>query len=43
MPVIKEKKALVSLLQRMYWIESEMEQLGTWEARIEMMDENLEA
>jgi hypothetical protein len=43
MPVIKEKKVLVSLLQRMYWIESEMEQLGTWEARIEMMDENLEA
>jgi hypothetical protein len=27
----------------MYWIESEMEQLGTWEARIEMMDESLEA
>jgi len=43
MPVIKDKKILASLLQRMYWIESEMEQLGTWEARIEMMEENLEA
>lgn len=27
----------------MYWIESEMEQLGTWEARIELMDENIQA
>ncbi|MDG6243580.1 MAG: hypothetical protein QCH31_04195 [Methanolobus sp.] len=27
----------------MYWIESEMEQLGTWEARVEMMDENIDA
>jgi hypothetical protein len=43
MPVIKDKKVLASLLQRMFWIESEMEQLGTWEARIEMMEENLEA
>ncbi|AFV24819.1 hypothetical protein Mpsy_2616 [Methanolobus psychrophilus R15] len=43
MPIIKDKKILVSLLQRMFWIESEMEQLGTWKARIEMMEENLEA
>lgn len=43
MPAIKDKKILASLMQRMYWLESEMEQLGTWEARIEMMDENLEA
>ncbi|TGC10738.1 hypothetical protein CUN85_04540 [Methanolobus halotolerans] len=27
----------------MYWVEMEMEQMGTWEGRLEMMDENLEA
>lgn len=43
MPVIKDKKILAALMQRMYWLEAEMEQLGTWEARIEMMEENLEA
>ncbi|MDN5310830.1 MAG: hypothetical protein PWP14_2224 [Methanolobus sp.] len=43
MPAIKDKKILASLMQRMYWIESQMEQLGTWEGRIELMDENLEA
>lgn len=43
MPVIKDKVTLEKMLQRMYWIEAEMEQLGTWEARIEMMDENVAA
>ena len=43
MPAIKDKITLEKLLQRMYWIEAEMEQLGTWEARIEMMDDNIAA
>jgi hypothetical protein len=43
LPAIKDKITLEKLLQRMYWIESEMEQLGTWEARIEMMDDNIAA
>jgi hypothetical protein len=43
LPVIKDKVTLEKMLQRMYWIEAEMEQLGTWEARIEMMDENVAA
>jgi hypothetical protein len=43
LPAINNKRILASLLQRMYWIESEMEQLGTWEARIELMDENIQA
>ncbi|WP_406659685.1 hypothetical protein V7O66_07485 [Methanolobus sp. ZRKC3] len=43
MPAIKNKRILTSLLQKMYWIESEMEQLGIWEARIELMNENIEA
>jgi len=37
MAVIKDRSALTSLLKRMYWIEAEMEQLGTWEARIQLM------
>lgn len=41
--MIKDKVTLEKMLQRMYWIEAEMEQLGTWEARIEMMDENVAA
>ncbi|WP_406656729.1 hypothetical protein V7O62_12815 [Methanolobus sp. ZRKC2] len=43
MPAIKDREVLISLIQKMYWVESEMEQMNTWEARIEMMDENLEA
>ena len=43
MAVIKEKSVLAALLKRMYWIEAEMEQLGTWEARIQFMGENIEA
>ncbi|MBN2110695.1 MAG: hypothetical protein JW705_06365 [Methanosarcinaceae archaeon] len=43
MPAIENKEVLISLMQKMYWIEAEMEQMNTWEARIEMMDENLEA
>jgi len=42
-PPINNKQILASQLQRMYWIESEMEQLGTWEARVELMDENIQA
>ncbi|WP_245747893.1 hypothetical protein [Methanolobus profundi] len=41
--MIKDKISLEKLLQRMYWIEAEMEQLGTWEARIEMMEDNVAA
>ncbi|MDF1534399.1 MAG: hypothetical protein P1P69_07870 [Methanosarcinaceae archaeon] len=36
---IKQKEVIISMLQKMYWVETEMEQLGTWEARIEMMGE----
>ena len=36
---IKQKEVVVSMLQKMYWIEAEMEQFGTWEARIELMGE----
>jgi len=36
---IKQKEVVVSMLKKMYWVEAEMEQLGTWEARIEMMGE----
>lgn len=43
MPVINNKTTLEKLLQRMYWIEAEMEQLGTWEARLEMMDDSVAA
>lgn len=43
MPTIKDKEVLISLMQKMYWLELEMEQMGTWEGRLEMMDENLEA
>ncbi|MDK2830656.1 MAG: hypothetical protein PWQ75_408 [Methanolobus sp.] len=43
LPAINDKVTLEKMLQRMYWIEAEMEQLGTWEARIEMMDENVAA
>ncbi len=43
MPAINDKTTLENLLQKMYWIEAEMEQLGTWEARIELMDENIDA
>ena len=43
MPTIDNKEVLVSLMQKMYWLELQMEQMNTWEARIEMMDENLEA
>ncbi len=43
LPTIKNRITLEKLLQKMYWIEAEMEQLGTWEARIEMMNENIEA
>ncbi|WP_340818876.1 hypothetical protein [Methanolobus sp. WCC4] len=43
LPVIKDRTTLEKLLQRMYWIEAEMEQLGTWEARIELMDEDVSA
>ncbi|WP_242492618.1 hypothetical protein [Methanolobus psychrotolerans] len=41
--MITDKITLEKLLQRMYWIETEMEQLGTWEARIEMMEDNVAA
>lgn len=43
MVMIKEKGVFTALLKRMYWIEAEMEQLGTWEARIQFMGENIEA
>ncbi len=43
MPIINNKITLEKLLQKMYWIESEMEQLVTWEGRIELMNENIEA
>lgn len=43
MPIIKDKQNLATLMQRMYWVESEMEQMGTWEARIELMDEHFDA
>lgn len=43
MVTIKDRSVLVALLRRMYWIEAEMEQLGTWEARIQFMGENIEA
>jgi hypothetical protein len=43
LPAIKNKVTLEKTLQRMYWIEAEMEQLGTWEGRIEMMDDNVAA
>jgi hypothetical protein len=43
MVTIMDKDVLVALLRRMYWIEAEMEQLGTWEARIQLMGENIEA
>jgi hypothetical protein len=43
MATIKDKDVLVALLRRMYWIEAEMEQLVTWEARIQFMGENVEA
>ncbi|WP_244624976.1 hypothetical protein [Methanococcoides vulcani] len=40
---INQKEILVLQLQRMYWIETEMEQLATWEARIELEGQHLEA
>ncbi|KGK98013.1 hypothetical protein LI82_09710 [Methanococcoides methylutens] len=40
---IKQKEILVLQLQRMYWIETEMEQLAAWEARIELEGQHLEA
>ncbi len=43
MPVIEERSVLEDLLRRMYWIEAEMEQLGTWEARIQLMGDSTEA
>ncbi|MBC7084904.1 MAG: hypothetical protein H5T43_00850 [Methanomethylovorans sp.] len=42
MAKIQDKAVLEALLRRMYWIEAEMEQLGTWEARIQLMDESIE-
>lgn len=43
MTTIQDRSILEALLRRMYWIEAEMEQLGTWEARIQLMGENLES
>jgi len=43
MTTIQDRSVLEALLRRMYWIEAEMEQLGTWEARIQLMGENLES
>ena len=43
MATIQDRSVLEALLRRMYWIETEMEQLGTWEARIQLMGENLES
>lgn len=43
MPTIEDRSVLEAFLRRMYWIEAEMEQLGTWEARIQLMGENIEA
>ncbi|MEA1984278.1 MAG: hypothetical protein U9N13_01335 [Euryarchaeota archaeon] len=40
---IKQKEILLSLLQKTYWIEVEMEQLVVWESRIELMGEDREA
>jgi hypothetical protein len=43
LPAIKDKEVLIALMQKMYWLELQMEQMGTWEGRLEMMDDNLEA
>ncbi|AKB85762.1 hypothetical protein [Methanococcoides methylutens] len=43
MEKINQKEILALTLQRMYWIETEMEQLVTWEARIELEGEHKEA
>ncbi|WP_233564813.1 hypothetical protein [Methanohalophilus sp. RSK] len=40
---IKDKETLKSQLQKMYWIETEMEQLVIWESRIELMGEDVDA
>lgn len=43
MKKINQKEILALTLQRMYWIETEMEQLVTWEAKIELEGEHREA
>ncbi|MDK2891841.1 hypothetical protein [Methanohalophilus sp.] len=43
MQKINQKEILALNLQRMYWIETEMEQLATWEAKIELEEEHKEA
>lgn len=43
MAAIKDKSVLASFLKRMHWIEAEMEQLGTWEARIQLIGDNIGA
>ncbi|WP_440953511.1 hypothetical protein [Methanococcoides sp. FTZ1] len=43
MQKINQKEILALNLQRMYWIETEMEQLVTWEAKIELEGEHKEA
>jgi hypothetical protein len=43
MNTITEKEVLASKLQKIYWIETEMEHLAVWEARIELGGEETKA
>ena len=40
---IEQKEIFISTIEKMYWIEVEMENLGIWEARIELMEEEKES
>lgn len=35
---IKKEETIISMLEKIYWIETEMVQLSIWEARIEIDD-----
>lgn len=43
MTSITNKEVLASRLQKMYWMEAEMEQMVLWESRIELMGEDASA
>ncbi len=40
---INTKEAFAGYLQKMYWIETQMEQYAIWESRIEMLGDEMEA